>query len=102
MGSGRRPITVPSFSGVCSMVHFYTLDLLMSLIGSLFNCRYAFAPLLCVGKVGLPGTVEAHESVGGVPESVWKKVQAVKLGGGGLAELEEKVMRNSSSTADIL
>lgn len=42
-------------------------------------------------KVGLPGTVEAHESVGGVPESVWTKVQAVKQGGGGLAELKEKV-----------
>lgn len=35
--------------------------------------------------------MEAHESVGGVPESVWKKVQAVKQGGGGLAELKEKV-----------
>lgn len=84
----------------------FTLALLISLRGSLyvvtFNCRYAFAPLLCVGKVGLPGTVEAHESVGGVPESVWKKVQAVKLGGGGLAELEEKVIIHNSSIADIL
>lgn len=35
--------------------------------------------------------MEAHESVGGVPESVWKKVQAVKQGGGGLDELREKV-----------
>lgn len=42
-------------------------------------------------KVGLPGTVEAHESVGGVPESVWNKVQAVKQGGGGLDELKAKV-----------
>ncbi|CAN0501488.1 unnamed protein product, partial [Ectocarpus sp. 8 AP-2014] len=41
--------------------------------------------------VGLPGTVEAHESVGGVPESAWKKVQAVQQGGGGLNELKEKV-----------
>eukprot|EP00752_Nemacystus_decipiens_P018228 g16356.t1 len=44
-----------------------------------------------LAAVGLPGTVEAHESVGGVPESVWNKVQAVKQGGGGLAELKEKV-----------
>lgn len=41
--------------------------------------------------MGLPGTVEAHESVEGVPESVWKKVQTVKQGGGGIAELREKV-----------
>eukprot|EP00903_Cladosiphon_okamuranus_P015118 g13981.t1 len=44
-----------------------------------------------LAAVGLPGAVEAHESVGGVPESVWKKVQAVKQGGGGLSELKEKV-----------
>ncbi|CAM9301607.1 unnamed protein product, partial [Hapterophycus canaliculatus] len=44
-----------------------------------------------LAAVGLPGTVEAHESVGGVPESVWKKVQAVKQGGGGVNELKEKV-----------
>lgn len=51
-------------------------------------------------KVGLPGTVEAHESVGGVPESVWTKVQTVKQGGGGLAELKEKVSspRRESAT----
>lgn len=42
-------------------------------------------------QVGLPGTVEAHESLGGVPESVWKKVQAVKQGGGGLVDLKDKV-----------
>lgn len=42
-------------------------------------------------QVGLPGTVEAHESVEGVPESVWKKVQTVKQGGGGVVELREKV-----------
>lgn len=42
-------------------------------------------------QVGLPGTVEAHESVEGVPESVWKKVMVVKQGGGGLAELRDKV-----------
>lgn len=42
-------------------------------------------------QVGLPGAVEAHESVGGVPESVWKKVQTVKQGGGGLDELKGKV-----------
>lgn len=29
--------------------------------------------------------------MGGVPESVWKKVQAVKEGGGGLTELGDKV-----------
>ncbi|CAM9433784.1 unnamed protein product, partial [Sphacelaria rigidula] len=44
-----------------------------------------------LAAVGLPGTVEAHESVEGVPESVWKKVQTVKQGGGGIAELREKV-----------
>lgn len=43
------------------------------------------------GQVGLPGTVEAHVSVEGVPESVWKKVQTVKEGGGGLEELKTKV-----------
>ena len=48
-------------------------------------------PISALIQVGLPGAVEAHESVGGVPESVWKKVQTVKQGGGGLIELKEKV-----------
>ena len=52
---------------------------------------FFFHAVPAVNQVGLPGAVEAHESVGGVPESVWKKVQTVKQGGGGLAELKEKV-----------
>ena len=53
-------------------------------------------------QVGLPGAVEAHESVGGVPESVWKKVQTVKQGGGGLVELKEKVRTAGNETASMM
>lgn len=46
--------------------------------------------------------MEAHESVEGVPESVWKKVQAVKQGGGGLNELKEKVKTGGVGEASMV
>ncbi|CAN0419403.1 unnamed protein product, partial [Discosporangium mesarthrocarpum] len=44
-----------------------------------------------LAAVGLPGSLEAHESQGGVPESVWVKASSVRDMAGGLPTLRLKV-----------
>ena len=71
---------------------WFAVSVLLTLLFLYFFCSPPPPPpISALIQVGLPGAVEAHESVGGVPESVWKKVQTVKQGGGGLIELKEKV-----------